>query len=44
MRRFTLPDNVDENSVKATFKDGLLTLTLKKAEPKEPKAIEVQVE
>ena len=25
MRRFTLPDNVDENSVKATFKDGLLT-------------------
>ena len=44
MRRFTLPDNVDENSVKANFKDGMLTLTLQKAEPKEPKAIEVDVQ
>ncbi|MHA7853897.1 Hsp20/alpha crystallin family protein [Marinobacter shengliensis] len=44
MRRFTLPDNVDENSVKANFKDGLLTLTIQKAEPKEPKAIEVEVQ
>ena len=39
MRRFTLPDNVDENSVRANFKDGLLTLSIQKAEPKEPKAI-----
>lgn len=44
MRRFTLPENVDENSVKANFKDGLLTLTLQKAEPKEPKAIQVDVQ
>jgi HSP20 family protein len=44
LRRFTLPDNVDENSVKANFKDGLLTLTIQKAEPKEPKAIEVDVQ
>src|SRR5690554_2468028 len=44
MRRFTLPDNVDENSVKANFKDGMLTLTLQKAEPKEPKAVEVEVQ
>lgn len=44
MRRFSLPDNVDENSVKAKFKDGVLTLSVKKAEPKEPKAIEVHVE
>ena len=43
MRRFTLPDNADENSVKANFKDGLLTLSIQKAEPKEPKAIEVEV-
>lgn len=43
MRRFTLPDNVDENSVKANFKDGLLTLSIQKAEPKEPKAIEVEI-
>ena len=44
LRRFTLPENVDENSVKANFKDGMLTLTLQKAEPKEPKAIEVDVQ
>ncbi len=43
-RRFTLPDNVDENSVKAAFKDGLLTLTVQKAEPAQPKAIEVDVQ
>ena len=44
LRRFTLPDNVDENSVKASFKDGMRTLTLQKAEPKEPKAIEGDVQ
>lgn len=44
LRRFTLPDNVDESSVKASFKDGLLTLTLQKSEPKEPKAIEVDIQ
>ena len=44
LRRFTLPDNVDENSVKASFKDGLLTLSIQKAEPKEPRAIEVDVQ
>jgi len=43
LRRFTLPDNVDENSVKANFKDGMLTLTIDKAEPRQPKAIEVEV-
>ncbi|WP_336367805.1 Hsp20/alpha crystallin family protein [Marinobacter sp. C2H3] len=43
LRRFTLPDNVDEGSVKASFKDGLLTLTVNKAAPKAPKAIEVEV-
>lgn len=44
LRRFTLPENVDENSVKAKFKDGVLSLTLTKAEPVEPKAIEVDVQ
>ncbi|PSF13509.1 heat-shock protein [Marinobacter fuscus] len=44
LRRFTLPDNVDENGVKASFKDGLLKLSIQKAEPKEPKAIEVDVQ
>ncbi|WP_372966332.1 Hsp20/alpha crystallin family protein [Marinobacter sp.] len=44
LRRFTLPENVDENSVKAKFKDGVLSLTLTKAEPAKPKAIEVDVQ
>ena len=26
MRRFTLPDNVDEASIRAAFKDGILSL------------------
>lgn len=43
MRRFTLPDNVDEASIRAAFKDGILSLTLTKVEPAEPKAIEVEV-
>lgn len=43
IRRFTLPENVDQNSIKASFKDGVLSLTLTKAEPAEPKAIEVDV-
>lgn len=43
-RRFTLPDNVDENSIQARFQDGVLHLTLKKAEPAQPRAIEVNVE
>lgn len=44
LRRFTLPENVDEDSVKASFKDGVLSLTLTKTEPAEPKAIEVDVQ
>jgi len=43
IRRFTLPENVDENSIHASFKDGVLSLTLAKSEPAEPKAIEVSV-
>jgi len=43
-RSFTLPDNVDETKVKATFKDGMLTLTLPKTEEAKPKAIEVKVD
>ncbi|TBW56480.1 Hsp20/alpha crystallin family protein [Marinobacter halodurans] len=44
MRRFTLPDNVSENDINATFKDGVLSLVLKKVEPAQPRSIEVQVE
>ncbi|MFW5823600.1 MAG: Hsp20/alpha crystallin family protein [Marinobacter sp.] len=43
-RRFTLPDNVDPDSVRAKFKNGILSLTLNKVEPVEPRSIEVDVE
>jgi HSP20 family protein len=43
-RSFTVPENVDENKVKATFKDGVLTLTLAKTEVAKPKAVEVKVD
>lgn len=43
LRRFTLPDNVDESSIQARFNDGVLSLSLKKVEPAQPRAIEVEV-
>jgi HSP20 family protein len=43
VRSFTLPDLVDEEKVKAEFKDGVLTLQLPKSEKAKPKAIEVKV-
>lgn len=42
-RNFTLPDNVDENDIKASFKDGILILTIQKTEEAKQKAIEVKV-
>ncbi|TPW12570.1 MAG: HSP20 family protein [Halothiobacillaceae bacterium] len=44
VRSFTLPDNVDETRVKATFKDGMLNLQVPKTAATKPKAIEVKVE
>jgi HSP20 family protein len=43
VRSFTLPDLVDEEKVKAEFKDGVLNLHLPKSEKAKPKAIEVTV-
>jgi len=43
-RSFTLPDNVDETKVTASFKDGMLNLQIQKTEKPKPKAIEVKVE
>lgn len=43
-RSFTLPENVDENEIKATFKDGMLNLKLQKTKAAKAKAIEVKVE
>ncbi len=42
-RSFTLPENVDEDHITATFKDGMLSLEIPKTEKAQPKAIEVKV-
>lgn len=41
-RSFTLPAAVDAAKVQASFKDGILTVTLPKAETAKPKHIEVK--
>jgi HSP20 family protein len=40
-RALTLPSAVAANQVKATYKDGILTVTLPKAEEAKPKTITV---
>ena len=42
-RSVRLPSEVDAGKVKATFKDGILKVTLPKLESKKPREIEVQV-
>ena len=44
VRSFTLPDNVDEAGIRASFKDGMLNLTLPKSAVAKPKTIEISVE
>lgn len=43
VRTFSLPDVIDEEKVKAEFKEGVLNLHLPKSEKAKPKAIEVKV-
>jgi HSP20 family protein len=43
-RSFTLPENVDETKINASFKDGVLNLQIQKTEEEKPKSIEVKVE
>lgn len=43
VRSFTLPESVEESSVKAEYKDGVLNLHLPKSEKVKPKAIDVKV-
>ncbi len=43
-RSFSLPENVDESRVTASFKDGMLTVQLPKSGEPKPKAIDVKVE
>jgi len=42
-RRFTLPTAVQADKVDATYKDGVLSLMIPKAEEARPKAIDIKV-
>jgi len=41
-RSFTLPTNVDKNRIEATYRDGVLEVTLPKSEEARPKQIEIK--
>lgn len=43
MRRFTLPDDAQEEGIEATFKDGALQVAVPKAAAKSPKARQIAV-
>ena len=43
-RSISLPTRVDGNKVNATYRDGILTVTLPKAEEAKPKQIQVSVD
>lgn len=43
-RSFVLPENVNHESIKAVFKDGILTIELDKKEPEKPKEREINID
>ena len=43
LRRFSLPEDADENGIEATFKDGSLNVRVPRAEPKQAKARQIKV-
>ncbi len=42
-RSFTLPDSVQSDAVEAHYKDGVLSLTVPKAEEAKPKASDIKI-
>jgi HSP20 family protein len=43
-RAVRLPDRVDPDAVRASYRDGLLTITVPKAEEAKPRRIEIQAD
>jgi HSP20 family protein len=43
LRRFTLPEDAQAESIEASFKDGALTVVIPKAQVKAPKSREIKV-
>ncbi len=43
-RRFVLPDTVDRDGIKANMRDGVLSVTIPKVEPKQPKKVSIDVD
>ncbi|KAF8040644.1 hypothetical protein BT93_B2770 [Corymbia citriodora subsp. variegata] len=46
LKKFVLPENADPEKITAAYQDGVLTVTVEKRpppEPKKPKSIEVQI-
>ncbi len=41
-RSFTLPSTVKQEAIEATFKDGILEISLPKAEEAKPKKVEIR--
>lgn len=43
-RRFTVAETIDQEKIKASMNNGMLRITLPKAEPAKPRKIEVQID
>jgi len=42
-RSFVLPDNLDKDSISASYEDGVLKLVIRKIEPQAPKEIDINI-
>jgi len=43
VRQFTLPDNLNQDDIRAEFENGILEMTIPKMEPEKPKEREIRV-